>query len=62
MRTITITIHTRLDNAESWQVSDDGGEFDDEDFALVEQAMEEVEARHDHYVQHPNVRVITRKI
>jgi hypothetical protein len=51
MKVIKITCHTRIDEpGESWEVSDDGGEFDDESFALYASASDEVQARHDHYI------------
>lgn len=61
MKTINISIYHRIDDTESWMVSDDGGEFDDsEEYATAREANDDAEGRHDHYVAaDPTVRVVT---
>lgn len=61
-RTVTITVHLTLvdDDCQSWDVSDNGGEFDNASHDSSESAADDANSRHDHYVhQDPDVRVVT---
>jgi hypothetical protein len=66
MRTIKITVYQRIDDEEStaantWQVSDDGGAFDDsEEYVDEREAKADADEREAHYIaEDPTVRVIT---
>jgi hypothetical protein len=58
MATIEINIHHRIDdNAESWQVSDTGGEFDDEEYESQREAEDDVEGRSFYYANTPTTEI-----
>jgi hypothetical protein len=59
---ITITVHHRIDDDyEAWQVSDDGGDFDDsEEYADRTEADDDADERHAYYIKQPNVTIKLR--